>query len=455
MNSTVSMWLGIAFLVLAFVAVILQAWLWNPKYWDEQKKRTFAPPFWIAVHRVVGYLYAGIYVVMMWEMLPRLWQYQVELPARTVIHAVAALVIGVILITKILILRFFRYFEEAMPALGFALLVCTVVLCSLSLPYVIQAHGAGLDLGEADITRVKEVLAHLELPEEFSPEVLTKEQSFENGRDVLVHKCTPCHDIRTILSRPRSGESWLTLNQRMAEKPQIADPITQADVYFVTSYLIAVTPGIQESTRQLREARLAQAQAADALEVEDGEEAELAEGEAEMEPAEGETPAEALPEESAEGEAAVEGEAPAEGETPADGEAPAEGETAMESETPTEGETAMEAEETAMAEGETEPLSPREEARRRRQERRERARAAQRRLAAQVSALSREEVRDVTRRVCTGCHGWDEMREHGGDTMAGWSRVIRRMIVNEGAEISDLEARIALRYLAGAFPARD
>jgi hypothetical protein len=104
---------------------------------------------------------------------------------------------------------------------------------------------------------------------------------------------------------------------------------------------------------------------------------------------------------------------------------------------------------TAMAE---ESADPADSARARRAERRERARVARRRLAAEVAALSRDEVREVTRRVCTGCHGWDEMRDHGGDTMAGWSRVIRRMIVNEGAEISDREARIALRYLAGAFP---
>jgi hypothetical protein len=433
MNTTVSMWLGIAFLVLAIVAVILQAWLWNPKYWDEQKKKTFAPPFWIAVHRVVGYLYGGIYIVMMWEMLPRLWQYQVELPARTVIHAVAALVIGVILITKILILRFFRYFEEAMPALGFGLLICTVVLTSLSLPYVIQAHGAGINLGEADIARVKEVLSHLDLPEEYSADVLTKDQSFENGRDVLVHKCTPCHDIRTILSQPRSGESWLTLNQRMAEKPQIAEPITQADVYFVTSYLIAVTPGIQESTRQLREARLARAAAADALDDEIG----GSEGEGEAESGTGTGTG-----------TGSESESESEAESEPEAESESEAETGMESEAATEMEVAP-----ADATGVTEDsAAPADSARARRAERRERARAARRRLAAEVAALSREEVREVTRRVCTGCHGWEEMREHGGDTMAGWSRVIRRMIVNEGAEITDREARIALRYLAGAFP---
>ncbi|MEM9187903.1 MAG: DUF6529 family protein [Myxococcota bacterium] len=421
MNTTISMWMGIAFVALAIVAVVLQAWLWNPKYWDEQKKKTHAPPFWIAVHRISGYLYFGIYIIMMWEMLPRLWEYQVELPARTVLHAVCAILIGVILVTKILILRFFRYFEEAMPALGFGLLLCTIVLTTLSLPYVIQAHGAGLKLDDENIERVREILGNLDIPEEFSPELLTTEDSFEKGREVLVQKCTPCHDIRTILSRPRNGESWLSLNQRMAEKPQISEPITQPDVYFVTSYLVAVTPGIQETTQALREARLARAAAADSLDDPFAEEPMPEEEEVEEVP-------EAPPEE----EETSTGEETGSEDT-ADAGA-GEGEPTEES---------SEAEDAAV-----EPPPEDETPAQRRARQREERRA----IAREVAALPRDEVREVTRRVCIGCHGWAEIREHGGDTMGGWRQVIRRMIVDEGAEMTNREARIALRYLAGAFP---
>ena len=80
-------------------AVGLQAWLWQPRFWDAAAKRSLAPRGWVLLHRVVGYLYVGIYLLMTWHMVPRLWQYQFELPARTVIHAVAAILIGVILLT--------------------------------------------------------------------------------------------------------------------------------------------------------------------------------------------------------------------------------------------------------------------------------------------------------------------------------------------------------------------
>lgn len=116
MSTTVNTILGLLFLVLAIVAVLLQAWLWVPQFWDDIGKKTRAPKAWLRVHRVVGYTFATIYVVMMWRMVPRLWHYQFELLARTVFHAVVAITLGVILVTKISIIRFFRHFEEAFPS---------------------------------------------------------------------------------------------------------------------------------------------------------------------------------------------------------------------------------------------------------------------------------------------------------------------------------------------------
>jgi len=68
---------------------------------------TTAPARWVRLHRALGVIFVVIYVVMMWQMVPRLWQYQTELPARTVIHAVCGITIGFLLLTKILISRGF------------------------------------------------------------------------------------------------------------------------------------------------------------------------------------------------------------------------------------------------------------------------------------------------------------------------------------------------------------
>jgi hypothetical protein len=207
---------------------------------------------------------------MMLEMLPRLWEYQIELPARTVIHATAAIAIGVILITKIVILRFFRHFEEAMPLLGFGLLLCTVVLATLSLPFALRAHGGGAVFADENRVRVRTILSHLELSADGQPrsaEELSSRAALERGRDVVMHRCASCHDLRTVLLQPRTGAAWLALNRRMQNKPTLDVPLSDDEVLHATAYLIAITPRLREDVRARREEVLAREEAEDVLGV--------------------------------------------------------------------------------------------------------------------------------------------------------------------------------------------
>ena len=69
MDTTITMWLGIWFLILAIVATVLQAWLWSfpmvpdPGGPDPNGKST-APKFWVNVHRLSGLIYVIIYIVL-------------------------------------------------------------------------------------------------------------------------------------------------------------------------------------------------------------------------------------------------------------------------------------------------------------------------------------------------------------------------------------------------------
>jgi|GEM_PF-617220 len=255
MSTTLSMWLGIAFLVLAIVAVLLQAWLWGPKFWNEAEKKTEAPKLWLRVHALAGYAYAAIYVVMMWNMLPRLWEYQYELPARTVFHAVVGITIGVLLVCKICILLFFRHFEESMPYYGFGLLLCTIVLSTLSVPYAVQAHDfSGKTSDPQNVERVQKLLANVDFGEQdVDIEKLTTRAGFEKGRQVLVKQCIVCHDMRTILAKPRTPQRWYDVSMRMLDKPSVfGEQLLAEDIPAVTAYLAAITPEIQKSTKGRR-----------------------------------------------------------------------------------------------------------------------------------------------------------------------------------------------------------
>ncbi len=254
MSTTLSMWLGIAFFFLAIIAVLLQAWLWGPRFWNEETKKTEAPRAWLRLHALAGYTYGLIYVVMMWNMLPRLWEYQYELPARTVIHAVLGITIGVLLICKILILIFFRHFEEAMPRYGFGILVCTVVMTVLSVPYALRVHDFdGRTTDPENIERVRKLLGEVGLGEGVSVDELVSTESFDRGRRVLVSKCITCHDMRTVLVKPRTAKGWYSINLRMLEKPAVfGEALDVADLPYVTAYLVAITPDIQRSAKSRR-----------------------------------------------------------------------------------------------------------------------------------------------------------------------------------------------------------
>ena len=266
------MWLGLLFVILAVAATIIQAWLWSfpmepdPGGPDPNGKST-APKVWTLAHRLMGALFCIIYVFMMWHMVPRLWEYQMELPARTVMHACVAIILGVLLVTKISIIRWFQHFGKALPALGLGVLTCTIILAMLSLPFAFRAHGMLAEVyTPKNLSRVKMILSGLDVPPEYTPELLTAEESLLEGREVLTRQCAVCHDMRTILVKPRTGKAWQKIVRRMAEKPNLGPKIEEREVHTVTAYLVAISPDLQESVSiKRRESRDRKAAAAKAV----------------------------------------------------------------------------------------------------------------------------------------------------------------------------------------------
>ena len=251
LSTTISMWLGIAFVGLAVAATILQAWLWgfpmapDPGGPDPNGKST-APRVWTHVHRVMGLLFVVIYVVLMTEMIPRLWRYQVELPTRTIIHACCGVTIGVLLVSKIAIIRWFQHFGKALPQIGMMILTLTLILAMLSIPYAVQAHDLGDALEPKNLERVERLLSHIDALED--PKALATQEALERGRQVLVNKCVVCHDLRTILRKPRTAAAWHGVNLRMAQKPSVSSiRVLDAEIGPVTAYLVAITPDLQDS----------------------------------------------------------------------------------------------------------------------------------------------------------------------------------------------------------------
>lgn len=250
--------LGVVFLLLAYASTFLMFKLWGYPF-DKEKLKSTAPPALMLTHRLIGYAYLIIYLYFMAEMVPRLWNYQVEFPARTVAHLLLGMTIGVILICKIVIVRFFKYLEDPMaPLLGTLLLICTNLLIGLSVPFAFKESALSSNIGgvsafsEENIARVNRLLPTAGLPDTAPLAELTTVENMEHGRDILLRQCVQCHDLRTILIRPRTPDNWVKTVTRMADRSLLWNPIDETDQWAVSTYLIAITPDLQRSAKQKR-----------------------------------------------------------------------------------------------------------------------------------------------------------------------------------------------------------
>jgi cytochrome c2 len=256
-NTVVSALLGILFAVLGTVTVFLMFHLWGYPF-DKVARKSEAPKGLMLLHRIIGFSFVAVYLVMMVMMVPRLWSYQVEFPPRTVAHICLGVTIGFLLMVKVSIIRFFRHLEEWMPFLGTGILLCTYLLLALSVPFAfkeraLRAKALGGDvMSPASLARLARVLPDAGLPAGVPVATLATPEALREGRAVLLTKCVQCHDLKTILTKPRAPRDWVQTVDRMAEKPVYGDTMADHERWVVSAYLIGISPELQQSARKAR-----------------------------------------------------------------------------------------------------------------------------------------------------------------------------------------------------------
>lgn len=216
MPLSLSFILGAAFAIIGLVNAGLAAWLWtfpmapDPGGTDPNGKST-APPFWSKVHRLLGYTFSAVYLVLMAEMVPRLWQHQEGLQGPVLLHALLGILIAPILIAKILVIRKFQKFGKRLPWFGG--LICAFSLLIIAL--VIQPAG-------------KIVSAKALQPIEM------------RGKEIVMTRCQECHGSSTILNETRSYDEWLEIYEEMQEEaletPGV-QPLGSSDAPAVATFL--------------------------------------------------------------------------------------------------------------------------------------------------------------------------------------------------------------------------
>ncbi len=214
MQSTI--WLGLLMAAIAIVNATLMAWLWRFPMQPDPTGRdpngiSTAPRFGTNLHRALGYVFVLTYAVLLFEMVPRTWEFRVATPL-SVVHGVLGIAVGVLLVIKIAVIRRFRRFGNRLPWIGGALVVTTLIVAAL---------------GIVPAWMVIRPLTPL------SPELA-------RGREVVSGKCNQCHGASTIAEERDDARKWERITRRMQRFSRTIpgkEPITEDERRLAAAYL--------------------------------------------------------------------------------------------------------------------------------------------------------------------------------------------------------------------------
>ena len=249
--------LSIAVVALALATMFAMFRLWNFPF-DHAAQTSTAPRWMFGLYRTLGILFIALFAVWIYTLVPAIWRYQSEFPARITAQIVVGIAVTFLILVIVAISAAFEHFENWLPYLVTLSVLGTLVLFGLSIPFSRSQRafdGIGLvgdEFSMANQERVKTLLPTSGVPPQKVADAdddLSSLDLIADGRDVVLDKCTKCHDLKTILDKPRSPQAWWRVVRRMAQKPALFAPMTNEEQKAVTAYLIAISPSLRQAPR--------------------------------------------------------------------------------------------------------------------------------------------------------------------------------------------------------------
>src|SRR5579863_1532861 len=211
LNSTASLWLGVAFVIIGAVNVwlILQA---SARIRDARGSSQL-----IGAHRIGGYLFIALFCVMGYFMLARLGDAGGGAPPGTMLHITLAMVLSPLLFVKVLVARYYKSYHSFLTPIGLTIFVLSFVLIGIT---------AGPSL--AHHARMRTVsLAAIDLP--------TADIDINMAASTMEKRCSKCHNLDRIAGARKDARGWLATVNRMSALPDSG--ISEEDSRIIISYL--------------------------------------------------------------------------------------------------------------------------------------------------------------------------------------------------------------------------
>jgi hypothetical protein len=209
MNPLVSTIISIILLLAGLVA------LYTGMVTQGRDKVTHAKAF-ILTHKIMGWIYFVLFVVMYMFMIERIESYWEEAEARIALHITLAVALFFVLLVKILTARFFPRLNKNLfqlgilgYTLGFTLVTITggyyIIRAEQKVPYI--SHSS---------------MAHMVLDQEL-------------GKQLFITRCSTCHGLDQIMTN-RSPQNW---DKVINDMVKLAEPRINPDegaqiLYYLT-----------------------------------------------------------------------------------------------------------------------------------------------------------------------------------------------------------------------------
>src|SRR5580698_8374603 len=136
LNSSTSVWLGIAFVFVGAINVwlVLQA---SARVRDAKANTRL-----IAAHRIGGYLFIALFCVMGYFMIARLGDAGGGASPGTMIHLTLAMVLSPLLFVKVLVARYYKSYYSLLMPLGLVIFVLAFVLIGITAGPTLAHHAS-------------------------------------------------------------------------------------------------------------------------------------------------------------------------------------------------------------------------------------------------------------------------------------------------------------------------
>ena len=213
LTTSASVVLGLAFILIGGTNVwlVLEAW--------SRVKAAKTSSRMLALHRIGGYVFIALFLVMTYFMAERLRNGSADNSPTLTIHLALALILSPLLFIKVLIARYYKNQHSLLMPIGLTIFVLAFVLiASTEGPYLLRA------------TKMEKVSID---PASLPPVTIDLNQASE----LMQKRCSKCHNLDRVIGARKDAQGWMATVDRMRALPSAG--ISEADARTIVSYLVS------------------------------------------------------------------------------------------------------------------------------------------------------------------------------------------------------------------------